>query len=107
MLFNTAFEYWEPGELNTKYGVPEKNFDNFRKNVTIMAGFYECVYNVDGTFKVMAKSISFGEMDNDEREQVYQKVLTVITERIFPQFKDWEVEGMAQKYWDEFLWDFA
>ena len=111
MLFVTAFHYWEPGEisshLSSHYGQPEKNFDHFRKEVTKMAGFYDVVYGIDGSFTIKAKSISFAKMDNDEREQVYQKVLTVITEKIFPQFKDFEVEGMAQKYWDEFLGGFA
>jgi len=107
MLFVSAFEYWEPGEISTEYGRPEKNFDHFRKEITKMAGFYYVVYGIDGSFTIEAKSISFANMDNDEREQVYQKVLTVICEKIFPQFKDFEVEGMAQKYWDEFLGGFA
>jgi hypothetical protein len=107
MLFVTAFEYWKPGEISTEYGAPEKNFDHFRKEVTKMAGFYYVVYGIDGSFTIEAKSLKFSKMDNDEREQVYQKVLTVICEKIFPQFVDWEVEGMAQKYWDEFLGGFA
>lgn len=107
MLFVTAFEYWEPGDIGSEYGKPEKNFDRFRKDITIMAGFYDMVFRTDGSCKPEAKSLSFGKMGNDEREQVYQKVLTVVTEKIFPQFKDWEVEGMAQKYWDEFLGEFA
>lgn len=107
MLFTTAFHYWEPGEISTQYGRPEKNFEHFRKEVTKLAGFYYVVSGIGGSFTIEAKSLKFGKMDNDEREQVYQKVLTVITEKIFPEFKDFEVEGMAQKYWDEFLGGFA
>ena len=107
MLFITAFNYWEPGEISTEYGSPEKDFNHFRKEVTKMAGFFYVVYGIDGSFTIEAKSLKFGNMDDDERHQVYQKCLTVITEKIFPQFKDLEVEGMAQKYWDEFLGEFA
>jgi len=103
MLFCYAFEYWQPGEIDNKYGKPEKNFDRFRKDVTIMAGFYTVVINLKGEARAEAKSISFANMDNDEREQVYQKVLTVIMERIFPQFKSVEVEETAQKYWNDLL----
>lgn len=107
MLFITAFHYWEPGEISTKYGSPEKNFKHFRKEVTKLAGYYYVVYGIGGSFTIEAESLTFGNMDDDERQEVYQKVLTVITEKIFPEFKDFEVEGMAQKYWDEFLGGFA
>ncbi len=28
-LLNLAFDYWEPGEISSAYGVPEKNFNRF------------------------------------------------------------------------------
>lgn len=81
-LLNLAFEYWEPGELDCKYGCPEKNFDRFRKDLIILAGFYEPVVRLDGSTRIEAKSISFGRMDDTEFEKLYSAILNVILKRI-------------------------
>jgi hypothetical protein len=81
-LFNLAYEYWDPGEVNSKYGTPEKNFDRFREDLTILAGFYNVVIRLDGTTRIEAKSLSYAAMDNDEFEKVYNAVLNQILKRI-------------------------
>jgi hypothetical protein len=81
-LLNLAFEYWEPGEINSKYGVPEKNFERFRKDCIILAGYHELVIRLDGTTRIEAKSISFASMDNTEFEKLYNGVLNVILKRV-------------------------
>ena len=81
-LFNLAFEYWEPVEINHKYGVPEKNFERFRKDLTILAGHYHIVVRLDGTAKPEADSISFGNMDQDTFDKLYNNVLNVILKKI-------------------------
>ena len=65
-LLRVGFEYWQPGEVDKKHGVPEKNFDQFREDVTILAGFYFPVVRTDGTVRIKAKSISFASMDEEE-----------------------------------------
>lgn len=37
-LLNLAFEYWDPGPVTSRHGKPQKNFDQFREDVTILAG---------------------------------------------------------------------
>jgi hypothetical protein len=81
-LFNLAFEYWEPGEVSSKYGTPEKNFDRFRKDLTILAGHYHNVIRLDGTVRVEADSLSFGSMSQETFEELYNNVLDVILKRI-------------------------
>ena len=81
-LLNLGFEYWEPGEISCDYGVPEKNFKRFRKDVTILAGFYHTVIRLDGTVRIEADSISFAKMDNDTFADLYSKVLDVLVKKI-------------------------
>ena len=81
-LFTLAFEYWEPGEIDTRWGKPEKHFKTFRKNITILAGYGHPVFNIDGTFKMEADSLSFGKMEQDTFDKLYQAVLTVVMDRI-------------------------
>lgn len=81
-LFGLAFEYWEPGEIDCKYGEPEKNFDQFRKDLTILAGHYHLVHRLDGTFRVIADSLSFGSMSQETFDKLYNSVLNVIMKKI-------------------------
>lgn len=81
-LLNLAFEYWSPGEIDSKYGAPEKNFDRFRNDLTILAGYYTVVIRLDGSTRIEAKSISFGKMDEDEFSSLYNNVLNVILKKI-------------------------
>ncbi len=97
-LLNLGYEYWEPGEIDTKWGVPQKNFDTFRENITVLAGYGEPVFNIDGTFKMQAQSISFAKMDENEFKKVYDKVLTVLMDRILVDMPRQEVENLAEKF---------
>ena len=100
-LATSAYEHWEPGEIDTKYGKPVKNFDNFRSGLTIGAGYYTTVFNVDGSFKLVADSWSFGKMDDTKRQEFYQAILTVIMEKIYPMYEERVVKEMADNWWNE------
>ena len=81
-LLNLAFEHWTPGEIDSKFGTPQKNFDQFRSDLTILAGFYKIVIRVDGSTRIIPKSLSFSSMDDIEFEAWYNSVINVILERI-------------------------
>lgn len=102
-LLTYAYDNWEPGEIDTKWGRPEKNFEVFRESVAIMAGYFDTVFMADGSFRLKAKSLSFGSMEADERCRFYQTALTVICERILPQFDRAEVEEVAAKHWNQLM----
>lgn len=81
-MLQVAFEAWDP-ELKT-YGdeVAVKNFDRFRKDVMILAGFYNATVNLKGEIRLEALSISFANMDEDEFEKVYSKVAEVLLAKV-------------------------
>ena len=88
-LVNYAFDMWQPPELPDDPGrpwmkdiSPTKNLDRFRKDMTILAGFYESYYRLDGTVRVEAKSIAFDKMDEDEFSELYSRMIDVILEHI-------------------------
>jgi len=84
-LLNIAFENWEPGEINSKYGVPEKNFDRFRDDLTILAGFYEITIRLDGSTRPEPKSISFAKMDEEEFTILYNRTIDVLIKYVYKQ----------------------
>jgi len=81
-LLNFAFDYWEPPDNQ----VAEKNFNRFRKDIIILAGFYEQYVRIDGSTRLEAKSISFASMDEDEFEELYTKTIDVIIKYICTQY---------------------
>lgn len=99
-LLNFAFDYWEMPELDDpKFaGIePEKNFDRFRKDLIILAGFYDATYRIDGSVRFEAKSISFGSMSEDEFEKLYDGVFSVILKRILPHYQRHELESVVNE----------
>lgn len=81
-LFKLAFEAWDAPELEYK-GLPvAKEFNQFRKDLTILAGHYKAVVNFRGEVRLNAKSLSFGNMDETEFAQVYKDILNTVWTRI-------------------------
>lgn len=83
-MLNFAFDSWDPGRKRKTYKGKEvsKNFERFRKDVLIIAGFYEQTFDLRGRMTLEAQSISFANMDDAEFERVYSAVASVILERV-------------------------
>jgi len=67
---------------------PEKNFDRFRKDIAILAGFYEATFRLNGDVRLEAKSISFHSMSEDEFEELYTKTIDVIVKHVLNNYTD-------------------
>ena len=100
-LMSLAFENWEvPGyaraqfpEQKITYTVePHKDFDRFRKDVIILAGYYDATYRVDGSVRVEAKSISFANMDEDDFGKLYEATLEAIRKHVFRNMSDTDLQ---------------
>lgn len=94
-LLNVGFRYWVPGEISCKFGQPEKNFDQFRSDVVILAGYFDVAIRLDGSTRVTPKSISFGKMDQSEFEKLYSAVIDVLLKSIFVNYTKEDVIEMA------------
>ena len=96
-LLRVGYKYWEPGEIDCKYGVPEKNFEQFRKDITILSGFYQVTIRIDGSTRIEAKSISFAKMEDDDFRTLYSKTIDVLLKKIFVGYKEEEVIKLAEQ----------
>lgn len=67
----------EPVEFDGQLITPERDFDVTRKQLTIMAGFYDTVATLDGRVAPKAKSLSYAKMESDEFRRVYSAVIDV------------------------------
>lgn len=82
-LFKLAFDAWEPVTPLEYKGMPvAKDFDRFRKDMTILAGFYKPVFNAHGEIRLEPESLSFSAMDENRFETVFKAVLNAVWDRV-------------------------
>jgi hypothetical protein len=83
-LLNVGFDSWEPERKHKTYKglAVEKDFEQFREDITILAGFYEQTFDLRGHMKLKAKSISFASMDDEDFSKLYSAVADVILREV-------------------------
>jgi hypothetical protein len=98
-LLNVGYDAWEPGRTHKSYkGMPvAKNFEQFREDVTIMAGFYEQTFDLHGRMVLKAKSISFASMGQDEFEKVYSAVADVLLQKVLTTYSRKDLDEVVEK----------
>lgn len=79
-FFQYCFANWK----SDREFIDEKGqFDLFRKNLTVLAGYYEQYFKIDGSVRVEAKSLSYGSMEQPEFESCYQALIQAAMTNIF------------------------
>jgi hypothetical protein len=58
-------------------------FEVFRKQMTCVAGYYNEYFKFDGTVRIEAKSLAFGNMDEDEFRECYSALINAALKYIF------------------------
>ena len=91
-LLNFGYQYFEPEAQIIRGMEAVKNFDRFREDVTILAGHREAVVNIKNEVRYVAKSISFGSMDELEFNELYKTVFEVIWRLVVS-----KVHGMTEE----------
>lgn len=96
-LANLAYESWEPGEKEHK-GVPiTKNFDQFREDITILAGFYETRVRLNGELRYIAKSWSFSSMNDVEKDRLYNEIINVILKHVLTNYTRDDLDNVIEQ----------
>lgn len=89
MGFDMKVERTEPQEYK---GIPiQHNFETFRKDLIVLAGYGEPVFRLDGSFKLEAKSISFAQMNEETFEKLYSETINVILKHIVPHMDERQI----------------
>ena len=96
-MLNVAYENHDWPEIQTQFGPARCSFDQFRKYVTIKAGFFTMGATPTGEPRAEAKSISFTKMDEAEFERVYSEVLNVILREFLTNWKYGDMENAVNQ----------
>ena len=94
VFFNFCMEHWD-GEKVIEHSSPKAQFDRFRKDLTILAGYYEQTTRLDGSIRVEAKSLSFESMDEETFSECYHALIKAAIKHIF--------NGNDDSYYDQLI----
>lgn len=105
-LVKVAYDLWADTMPAQEYrGQPVlPDFDRFRRDLTIMAGFFRPVWNARGELRVEAESLSWATMTEERFEQLYSKTIDVILQKILPD------KGLTEpelRHWADRVLEFA
>lgn len=84
-LVKVGYDYFSEACEPTMYRgqTIRPEFERFRKDVTIMAGFYRPVWNLKGEMRIEAESISWASMDEQRFTQLYDATIRVLLDKVF------------------------
>lgn len=78
-----CFEHWSADKTDERFKPTAAQFDTFRKNLTVLAGYKEVTFTIDGRARVEPKSLSFGNMEQTEFEECYSALINAAIQHIF------------------------
>ena len=82
-FFKFCFNHWVADKTEWRYFDERTQFDTFRKNLTVLAGYKVASYTIDGRMRVEAQSLSYGNMEQDEFERCYSALINAAMQNIF------------------------
>jgi hypothetical protein len=84
-LVSLAYDYWKDDAETVEYKGErvQPNFDRFRKDVTIAAGFFDPVVNLKGELRLEPKSLKWSQMDEERFTKLYDATIQVLLQRVF------------------------
>ncbi len=82
VFFKFCFEHWDGNKAHDNCSELEQ-FDRFRKDLTILAGFYIQSVRLNGDIRVEAKSLAFSNMSEEEFQECYIALTKTALKHIF------------------------
>lgn len=83
-LLKVAYDYFEETQVPVEYkGVQIRpNFKRFRKDITIMSGFFETVVNVNGELRLEAESLQWASMTEERFAELYDATVQTLLTKV-------------------------
>lgn len=96
-LAKVAFEAWEAPAVEYKGVKVQKNFDRFRKDLIVMAGFCEPVFNVKGELRLEPKSLRFDQMAEEDFNDLYSRTIDVVLGKILSNYTREDLDNQVER----------
>ena len=82
LFFKFCFDHWD-GDKVYEHCTEKEQLERFRKDLTILSGFYVQTVRLDGSIRTEAKSLAFANMKEDEFSECYHAVVQAAIKHIF------------------------
>ena len=86
-----CFEHWSADKTDARFKTSAAQFDTFRKNLTVLAGYKDVTFTIDGRLRVEAKSLAFNSMEQPEFEECYSALINAALVHVFGNTSDQKV----------------
>jgi hypothetical protein len=103
-LVKLAYDYWSDNAATLEYKGERvrPDFDRFRKDVIISAGFYYPVANLKGEVRIEPESLKWSQMDEARFAKLYDATIQVLLQRVFngkvcPTWSEAELRSVAEQ----------
>lgn len=90
-FFGFCYNYWCAEGTNWEMLSDNAQRNVFRKNLTVLAGYYEEHQKIGGGVRVEAKSLAYSNMEQEEFEQCYNALINAAIKHVFGNTKDQNV----------------
>lgn len=96
-LLQVGFDVWSESAPRVEHHGQQvlPNFERFREEVTVLAGYYEPVFNLKGELRLQPRSISFAHMDQDDFEGLFSQVINVLLRNVLSAGR-WTEESLRE-----------
>jgi hypothetical protein len=84
-LVQLGYDYWQSDAATIEFKGERvlPNFERFRKDVTISAGFFYPVVNLKGEVRIEPESLKWSQMTEDRFTKLYDATIQVLLQRVF------------------------
>ncbi|WP_338510183.1 DUF1367 family protein [Erwinia aphidicola] len=97
-FFGFCFEHWCADRAGMGNADEHTQRTRFRKDLTILAGFYDTVVNIRGEVRAEAKSLAYSNMDQEEFERCYSSLINAAIKHVFAGTRDPNIINQLRSY---------
>lgn len=97
-FFDFCFDHWSAEYAGYECSDEYTQKEEFRKNLTILAGFYDVVTTMRGETRLRAKSLAYASMDDEEFSRCYSALINAAIKHVFSGTKDKEILNRLQSF---------
>jgi hypothetical protein len=85
-MMRMAYDWWSEANPAREVGGHQvaPNYKQFRRDVTVQAGYYVASFGLDGAMRLEAQSIAFDSMEEEDFRKVFSDSLNVLIRVVLP-----------------------
>lgn len=87
VFFRFCFDHWDGNKVH-EYCSETEQLERFRKDLTILAGFYVQTVRIDGSLRTEAESLAFSSMSEERFQECYSALINAAMKHIFKTYDE-------------------